>query len=276
MKKTYIKLSILLACGLSLSTMHAGAAVTEQLVDLVKPNGTSFRYLLTTDTTLGPNVKIGVILFPGGQGIVKLAAGIPEPGANFLVRTRKLFAKDGLAVAVYDPSSDIGSLSDSARTSRIHFDEVAQVLADFRQRAGVSSVYLVGTSRGTISAAYLSTLFKSQVDGVVLTSTLFQSSKAGPGLSAFDFSSITQPLLFVHHVSDGCRSTPPGYAKTLAGKYAVLWVDGTEGAQGDSCGPFSAHGYLGREPATVRAITDWILYRKLASIIDAASILPSP
>jgi pimeloyl-ACP methyl ester carboxylesterase len=271
MKKIFVKLVTILPLSLGLLAMQASAAATEQLVSLVKPNGTALRYLLTTDPAITPAPETGVILFSGAQGQVNLAAGIPQPGSNFLVRTRQLFAQDGLAVAVYDPSPDIGALSDHARMSRVHADEVAQVLADLKQKTGVKKIYLVGTSRGTISAAYLSVTLKNEVDGVVLTSTLFQSSKAGPGLSGFDFSTISQPLLFVHHVSDSCKYTSPGHAKALSGKYPVIWVEGTEGAQGDSCGPFSAHGYLGREQATVRAIADWILYRKLTPKIDAAN-----
>jgi pimeloyl-ACP methyl ester carboxylesterase len=257
-----------LALALSLTTLPSFAAVAEQLVDLAKPNGTQLRYLLSTDLSVNPAPEFGVILFSGSQGQVHLANGIPQPGTNFLVRSRQLFASDGLAVAVYDPSADIGAMSDPTRMSQNHADEVSKVLADFKQKTGVKKVYLVGTSRGSISAAYLATVLKSEVSGVVLTSTVFGSNKAGPGLSRFDFSSITQPLLFVHHVADGCKVTGPGYAKALPPKYLVLWVEGTEGAQQDACGPYSAHGFLGREPATVRAVTDWIIHGKMTAKID--------
>jgi pimeloyl-ACP methyl ester carboxylesterase len=240
----------------------APAAVTEQLVDLAKPNGTNLRYLLTTGSTVTP--AIGVILFAGGQGTVNLDSGVPGFNGNFLVRTRQMFAQHGLAVAVYDPSDDLGSMSDAVRMSQPHADEVAQVLADFKRKTGVKQVYLVGTSRGTISAAYLATVLKGDVSGVVLTSTVFQASKGSTGLSRFDFSTITQPLLFVHHVADACKTTSPGYASALASKYPVIWVEGVAGDVGDPCGHHSAHGYLGREAATVRAIAEWILERKFA------------
>ena len=259
MKRTFSQW--MLATGLIASQAHA--VVTEQLVDLAKPNGARLRYLLTVDAALVPRPDTGVILFAGGQGNVRLAEGIPQPGANFLVRTRHLFAQEKLAVAVYDPSPDIGPLSDQARMSRPHADEVAQLLAHLKQETGVRHIYLIGTSRGTISAAHLALALQDQVDGVVLTSTLFQASRAGPGLSGFDFSAIRQPLLFVHHVADACKTTPPQYARTLSGKYPVVWVGGQQESGGDACGPFSAHGYLGHEPATVHAIAEWILQRKL-------------
>lgn len=242
---------------------QAQAVATDQLIDLVKPNGTRLRYLLTIDDTLAPRPDTGVILFSGGQGNVRLANGMPQPGANFLVRSRHLFAQEKLAVAVYDPSPDIGSLSDQARMSGAHADEVAQVLAHLKQETGVGKIYLVGTSRGTISAAHLALSLQDQVDGVVLTSTLFQASRAGTGLSGFDFSRVRQPLLFVHHVADECKTTPPGAARTLAGNYPVLWVGRQQESGGDACGPFSAHGYMGHETATVHAIAEWVLQRKL-------------
>jgi pimeloyl-ACP methyl ester carboxylesterase len=268
-KRVAQTLTILLS--ICLAANYAYAATNEQLVDLIKPNGTGLRYLLTTDSDETPAPQIGIVLFVGANGQVKLADGIPQPGTNFLVRARKLFAEAGLPVAVYDPSPDIGALSDGARMAQPHADEVAQVLKDFKQKTGIKQAYLVGTSRGTISAAYLAVAFGDEVDGVVLTSTLFQASRAGPGLSGFDFSTIKQPLLFVHHVSDGCKTTAPRYAKALSGKYPVIWVEGVEGAQGDSCGPFSPHGYLGRESGTVRAIADWILYRKFTANVSASN-----
>jgi hypothetical protein len=247
---------------------RAGAAVTDQLVSLARPDGVALRYVLTTDLNRVPAPEAGVILFTGGEGRVGLANGIPRPGANFLVRSRSLFAQEGMAVAVYDPSDALGALSDAARMSTPHRDEVEQVLTDLKARTGVRKVYLVGTSRGTISAAWLATVLKGVVDGVVLTSTLFASSRAGSGLAGFDFSSITQPLLFVHHAQDRCKVTAPGYARALGKRYSVIWVEGVDGIEGDACGPHSAHGYLGREPAAVRAISDWILSRKLAATIE--------
>ncbi|MDB5821890.1 MAG: hypothetical protein JWR21_594 [Herminiimonas sp.] len=270
LKGVFQRLFAAVVCGVILAGAAgaANAAAADELVTLAKPDGAALRYLLTTDPASAPMPGIGVILFTGGEGRVGLANGIPRPGANFLVRSRALFAQNGLAVAVYDPSDDLGALSDAARMSAGHRDEVEQVLVDFKLRTGVRKVYLVGTSRGTISAAYLATALKGQVEGVVLTSTLFASSRAGSGLSGFDFSSITQPLLFVHHTADRCKTTAPGYARALGGRYPVIWVDGVEGSEGDACGPHSAHGYLGREPATVRAICDWILRRKLVATVE--------
>jgi pimeloyl-ACP methyl ester carboxylesterase len=267
MKK--IRCFILFASFLFGGLSTVAAAVNEQLVDLVKPNGTTLRYLSSTDSAISSAPEVGVILFSGSQGQVNLASGIPQPGANFLIRSRQLFTQAGLPTAVYDPSADIGAMSDQLRMSQAHVDEVAMVLNDFKKKTGIKKVILVGTSRGTVSAAYIATKLKNEVNGVVLTSTLFSASKGGEGLSRFDFNSITQPLLFVHHVADGCKVTRPEFAKALVGKFPVIWVEGVVGTERDACGPFSAHGYLGREAGTVRAIADWILTGKVTAKIDS-------
>lgn len=267
MKKSFC--TIVVSSFLLLSSSAALAAITEQLVDFVKPNGTTVRYLSSTDAAISSAPEMGVILFSGSQGQVNLASGIPQPGANFLIRSRQLFTQAGLPTAVYDPSPDLGAMSDQARMSQVHVDEVAMVLNDFKKKTGVKKVMLVGTSRGTVSAAYIATMLKNEVNGVVLTSTLFSASKGGIGLSQFDFASITQPLLFVHHVADACKVTSPEYAKNLVGKFPVIFVDGVVGRERDACGPFSAHGYLGREASTVRAIADWILTGKVTPKVDS-------
>jgi predicted alpha/beta-hydrolase family hydrolase len=261
-KKFLSALCLALSTAFIATAPHAAETATDALVNLKKQNGTTLRYLLTAAPGAGPTAgRTGVVLFAGSQGEIHLDQGIPRPGVNFLVRSRGLFAQEELVVAVFDPSTDTGALSDRARMSPEHAQEVSMVINDLRQRTGVSAVYLVGTSRGTISAAYLANALGSGVNGVVLTSTLFRASKAGAGLSGFDFATIKQPLLFVHNTEDQCKTTPPGYAKDLGTKYPLIWISGSTGELEEPCGPFSAHGYLGREKEAVHAIAEWIAHQ---------------
>jgi hypothetical protein len=123
---------------------------------------------------------------------------------------------------------------------------------------------LVGTSRGTISAASLGARLGQRVTGVVLTSSMFRqaprkSKEPGPGLSSFDFATIKIPLLFTHHVSDQCESTPYGDAARLADKYPLITVFGGTSPQSGPCDAFSQHGYFGKESETVEQIVNWML-----------------
>ena len=80
------------------------------------------------------------------------------------------------------------------------------IVADLGKRFPGLPLFLIGTSRGAISAAALGARFGSGLSGVVLTSTMFRPAGAkseeepGPGLSRFDFATIKAPFLFVHHV----------------------------------------------------------------------------
>ena len=85
------------------------------------------------------------------------------------------------------------------------------------------------------------------------------SKEPGPGLSRFDFATVKGPLLFVHHVSDQCGSTPYGEAARLAERYPLITVFGGPSPQSGPCEAFSQHGFLGKEAETVEEIINWML-----------------
>jgi hypothetical protein len=236
---------------------QARAAPVEAIVQLQSETGAVLPYLLGWDD--GHQPAAVAVLFTGGAGVVGLLKnGIPRPGANFLVRSRRLFLAQGIATAVVDAPSDLGLLTDTIRMSARHARDVAAVVTDVKQRFPESRVYLVGTSRGTVSAAYAGAALGTTVAGVVLSSTIFTASKGGSGLSRFDYASIKSPLLVVHHVDDTCVVTPYGPAKELGQTYPLISVSGGDAARSDPCEAFSAHGYLGVEAPTVAAIGRWM------------------
>jgi pimeloyl-ACP methyl ester carboxylesterase len=236
----------------------ASAAIVEEVVQLPTDGAATLPYLRSWDDARPP--VVAAVLFSGGGGAVGLQRkGIPRPGANFLVRSRGMFNEQGIATAVIDVRSDQSAMSDGDPMSRRHAEDVRAVVADLHQRFGALPVYLVGTSRGTVSAAYAGAALGDAVDGVVLTSSVFDASRGGSGLSAFDFSSIRTRLLFVHHVDDACPVTPYAMAeRAAAAGHRLVSVEGGAPARSGPCEAFSAHGYLGVEGPTVRAITPWL------------------
>ena len=135
---------------------------------------------------------------------------------------------------------------------------------DLDKRFPEVPVFLIGTSRGTISAAALGARLGPRLAGTVLTSTMFRqaprkSKEPGPGLSNFDFATIKIPVLFTHHVSDQCEVTPYSDAARLSDKYPLITVYGGAPPQSGPCDAFSAHGYLGKESETVEQIVNWML-----------------
>lgn len=247
--------------GLAMVTsLFPALAGSEEIVVLPSANGATLPYLLSADLPADAGKpQIAAILFNGGGGLIGLAEkGIPQPGANFLVRSRARFVARGIPLALIDAPSDSRGMSDNFRMSQRHFDDVAAVADDLQKRFPDTRLFLIGTSRGTVSAGYAGAALSPRLAGVVLTSSIFNSSRHDSGLAGFDFARIKVPLLFVHHVDDGCRFTPYHTARTLAGKYPLISVRGGREPRSEPCEAFSQHGYYGREEETVNAIADWM------------------
>ena len=233
--------------------------------------GVTQSFLLST-----PADKPGAVavLFPGGSGSIRLrmeGGGIQFGEGNFLVRSRQLFVERGVAAAVMDsPSDQPQGMDDWFRLGDKHAADIATVVADLKKRFDNAPVFLVGTSRGSISAAATGRVLGDSVSGIVLTSTVYLAAKSGPGLSGFDYSKISAPVLLVHHAEDSCFVTPLREAKKLAESrgYPLISVTGGKPATSDPCEAFSAHGYLGKEGETVEAMVNWMLKKPYRSNID--------
>jgi len=239
----------------------------QQIVTLATRPGVTQSYFLTS---IPKNLQVVALLFSGSGGLIQLRTenGQPKFGqGNFLVRSRAEFVKRGVAAAIIDAPSDQQSgwgMSDEFRLSDLHFSDISAVIDDLSKRFSGVPVFLIGTSRGTISAAALAARLGSRPAGAVLTSTMFRqasrkSKEPGPGLSNFDFETIKIPVLFTHHVGDQCEVTPYGDAARLSDKYPLITVYGGAPPQSGPCDAFSAHGYLGKESETVEQIVNWML-----------------
>ncbi|MBU0588967.1 MAG: alpha/beta hydrolase [Gammaproteobacteria bacterium] len=206
-----------------------------------------------------------LLLISGGGGGMGFKNG--RPGSdNFLIRTRDLFAARGFNVALLGLSSDMRMLSQHARTTEEHARDVLAVVKALRA-ASPQPVWLVGTSRGTISAVSAAILDQGQsVAGVVLTSGYAPDVlklRDGPA-GTQGVEAIRVPTLVYHHKDDGCRETPPaGVTGMVAALVAapikkLQMVEGGGSPYGDPCQPRGWHGYVGMEERAVEDITSWI------------------
>ena len=250
------------------------AAHGQELVTVSTRDGVTQSYLLEVPSHW-PHALAA--LFPGGGGNIHLRQ---EDGAirfspnNFLVRSRHEFVARGIGTAVMDAPSDRSSgMDDDFRSSTRHQNDVRAILADLNKRFPSIPVFLVGTSRGTVSAAYLARALGSDAAGTVLTASVFLPSGkralyGGAGLSGFNFASVKSPLLLAHHRNDGCSQTPYHAAQRLADRFPLISVSGGKPAVSGPCEALSEHGFLGREAETVEAIVNWMLKKPFRNEIE--------
>jgi len=208
------------------------------------------------------SAKATVILLPGGSGgFGHLVDGEPSSN-NFLVRTRDYFHDAGFNVAVMGRASDMDDLDFEKRISPEHLQDIKTLVEYVRKDSGLP-VWLVGTSRGTVSATAAAIAFgKTELGGIVLTSSIVSRNKTG-AVPSQDLEKITIPVLVVHHSKDACPiCSPDEVPEVIAGlKNAAIkklvFVDGGN-PKGKPCKAKHYHGFFGIENSTVELIASWI------------------
>ena len=256
--------SLSIAAALMAAAPFSAAQAVPTVVDIATRPGVTQRLLVLAPA----QARAAVVLFAGGHGGLQIQPdGTLRWGAgNFLVRTRQLFADQGLAVVLVDAPSDrqgepfLGGF----RQSPEHAADVKAVIAWLRARSDVP-VWLVGTSRGTQSVAYVATELPGREgpDGIVLTSSILSDRKSRP-VPAMPLEKIRVPVLVVHHEKDACPlcsfAQIPSLMSRLENSPRAQLLSFTEGqSRGDPCEAFAYHGYNGIEAEVVRQIAGWIL-----------------
>jgi alpha-beta hydrolase superfamily lysophospholipase len=219
------------------------------------------------------------MLFPGGAGRVGLGdSQLSIAQTNFLVRSRHHLAAQGFHVVVMDAASDFLSRSEGLgndRTSPEHMQDIAVTVAYLRGRFPGLPIWMIGTSRGTISVANAAAVLTgaSAPNAIVLASPVTEPAANNPeSLHDVPLTDITVPALIVVHRQDGCVVTPPEGAKavyqTLRNRQpltAALGFDGGYPPLDDPCEALTTHGYFGIETRVVEAIGRFL-----------RSLLPTP
>ena len=214
------------------------------------------------------------LLMVGGGGAINLRTREDgqiafQPG-NFLPRSRREFIRNGILPVILDnPSDHRSALSDEFRAGKDHATDVRAIVAEVKKRYPGLPVFVVGTSRSTVSAAHLARALEGEIAGAVLTSSYFYGGGRAmtPILASFDWSKVKLPLLFAHHADDGCTWTPYRDAARLGQRFALITVHGGKPAESGPCDPLAQHGFYGKEPETVDAIAAWMLGKPFAKEI---------
>lgn len=204
-----------------------------------------------------------VLLFPGGGGgFGRIDAGRPT-SQNFLVRSLPHFRAAGLNVAIFGKPSDTHELDVAERSGAAHLADIRAVAEDLHRRSALP-LWLVGTSRGTVSATAAAIgLPPGLAAGLVLSSSLVRLDRAG-ALTQQELGALRLPVLVVHHAKDACPACRPADVPHLLRSLRnvpvkkLLMFDGGAEPRGAPCDALHWHGYIGMEKEAVDAIAAWI------------------
>ena len=204
-----------------------------------------------------------LVLFTGGKGGLGYDAMANAPlSPNFLIRSRELFHKKGFNVAIVGRAQDRADLDFAYRKSAEHSSDIRAVLLRLQQLAP-GKLWLIGTSKGTISAASAAIANPDVVAGLVLTSSVVSTGTVG-NVPSLEIGKIRIPTLVLHHRKDACKVCQPERTKhilaglTNAPRKQLILLDGGSGASGNPCDAMHHHGFIGQEAEAVDLVTSWI------------------
>lgn len=221
---------------------------------------------------------VTLLLLAGGAGHLDLdAQGCARKlKGNSLVRSIPAFTEAGFGTALVDAPSDFHGEDGLGgfRTDARHAQDIGQVIAGLRTRTH-GTVWVVGTSRGAISAANAAARLAGPAapDGLVLTSALMAgqagAKKAWVAQSVFDLplEDITVPVLVVGHVADTCVRSPPNLmdrivARTRGPRQQLVTVTGGPARPApvglDACEGRSPHGFVEQEAEVAAGIARFV------------------
>lgn len=259
MRRIFALALLLAACA------PAAAAQTRcgELRQFDPPSGGRFAVSIAAPTAAPAMV---FVLLPGGTGLVDLdAQGCPRAlRGNSLIRAIPNFVAGGVVTALVDAPADWRG-QHGLSTFRIesgHAAALGLAIGALRETYRVP-VWVVGTSRGAISAANAASRLtgSAAADGVVLTSPVSAGSRGNlPFVSQDVFqlplSRIAIPLFVLGHAGDGCGRSPPANVPRIADaasasprKRALVLTGGPGAPANDpqACEGRSPHGFVDQE-----------------------------
>jgi len=198
-----------------------------------------------------------LVLFFGVNG----RARVP----NILSRTAPIFVERGLPVVIVDEPLR----SHSSRATPAHLEDIRKVV-EYVAGRGFQSIYLVGTSNGTISVAHAGAHLRNErIKGLVLSGTQsYYITKHVP------IEQTPYPVLFIHHKFDDCPHNSHQEALQMSKKYVhsprvdFVTVNGGGIEQVDACYDMTYHDFGEREKEFAQAISEWVLGKEIPKEID--------
>lgn len=203
------------------------------------------------------NAKAVVLLFPGGGGMLRLRDDGSTTNFHTFVRSKNLWAQYGIDAVLVDTPYDLGNGRAHSRSIRDHQQRILNVVRYYREKLNLP-VWIFGHSMGTVSVTEFVNGGKDRaklVSGVIVAGT-FRSASVD--------SEILNPVLAIHHVGDGCTSTPVSTSESIVKNRPSISVsqyipiDGGV-SEGDVCGSKAYHGFNEKESEFIKAAAQFIL-----------------
>lgn len=235
----------------------------------------------------GKAAKATVVLIAGSGFDTRITGtvdGGPATGSsgNFLVRSAQLFANAGYQVVTLDRPADaaLGPYADELanvdryRTSVRHAIDILTVAN--RINTGNLALYIVGTSRGSISVVANNLI----ASGIGISSAVTRGRAeipeqlyvGDPRTARLLAGSVRRPSLVLQNELDECAITPPAGSTALYNALHDAGVDatsalanggfkvtsGASAADLDPCQSLGYHSYMGIENLAVGRTTQWL------------------
>lgn len=247
--------------------VFAFPTMADELISLRTRAEITQSVLLWEPHPLAPETVL--LLFPGSGGNIGLALvdGRAEAAKPYLFsRVREAILRPQFAIVVVDAPSDHKDMDQEFRMSTTHATDMAVVVREIRDRFPKARLVIMGHSRGSVSAGYISRALGDQVSAVVLFSGLYQATQRSPqipspglGLSELNLGSLRSPVLIVHHAKDACPAAPFAPAQKLSVSLPMITVNGNdETSPASPCGPGSNHLFIGFEKLVAEEVVKWL------------------
>ncbi|MEN9758930.1 MAG: hypothetical protein RL676_79 [Pseudomonadota bacterium] len=205
------------------------------------------------------------VLLPGYPSVVRPVMGdgfmaSSKLSGNFLIRSRRHLADASIATLTVDCHSESGDYcASSYQASRERQHDVQRLINEVRQRhPSITSVWLVGTSMGTISSSFMPVHQPNAYAGAIHTASITEplARNSYRELADFDYKKSGVPQFFVHHRDDPCPLTTHAGAKRITEKFGIplITVVGGSGFHGQACHANTEHGFKGIERKTMLGI----------------------
>ena len=210
-----------------------------------------------------------VIILPGYPSVVRPVVEnnmmtSSQLSGNFLIRSRKNLIDNNLATLIIDCPSNSGWKCESSyqASQQRHEDVLKLVLEVKKLYPSIKDIWLIGTSMGTVSSAFMPIYKPSIYSGTIHTATITEpyARNSYRELGDFDYQKITIPQFFIHHRDDPCPITTYSGAQSITNKYKLplITVEGGGEFKGDACKAFSQHGFVGREKEVMSVVKEII------------------